>query len=71
MQAALSSNIVVGLGASLSPVISEIASWTVRNQTASRDASWNASNSAWFVEVAVTVCFVDRHDIGAPFLTNI
>lgn len=43
----------------------------VRNQTASLEASWNANNLAWLVEVAITMCFTDFHEIGTPFFRKI
>ena len=41
------------------------------SQTASIAASWNATNSEWFVEVAVTVCLTHFQVIGALFLRKI
>src|SRR5665648_19862 len=39
----------------------EMISSMVRNHTASLDASWNAINSAWLVDVAVTVCLTWKY----------
>lgn len=42
----------------------------VLNQTTSFEASWRVSNSTWLVEVAITICLTDFHEMVVPFFRN-
>ena len=68
---ALSSYSTVGLPLIDSSPHSSWMCWIIDlNQTHSRPASYRAINSAWFDDVAVSVCFVDRYEIAVPPYVN-
>ena len=67
MQAALSSNICVGISVdNENPQVFWIWWITDLSQMHSRLASWSAMISEWLDDVATKVCFVERHDIVVP-----
>ena len=57
---------MVGFELTLIPLLDRMCLLIDLSQTHSLLVSWRAIISAWFEEVATSVCFWDRHDIAIP-----
>ena len=64
--AALSSYRIVGSVFSLIPLLEQMCRLIDLSHTHSLLASWSAMISAWFEEVATSVCFWERQDMAVP-----
>ena len=56
------------VGVFMEPIPHDCSMWFIimRNQTYSREASYSAIISKWFVDVATSVCLDDFHEIVVP-----